>query len=117
MLPDCICQNHEKQTFRPQVMRQNFLTVIKQKNHDLTVILTSILMIFYKYTCWPYTNTMNEFDHQFKIFTQVDTTKSYVIVDESINKFQVLVNLSFWWETHCMKLVSTIQLYKPSDIK
>ena len=31
-------------------------------------------------------NTMNEFDLQFKIFTQVDTTKSYVILNESINK-------------------------------
>ena len=29
---------------------------------------------------------MNEFDRQFKIFTQVDTTKFYVILDESINK-------------------------------
>ena len=31
-------------------------------------------------------NTMNEFDLQFKIFTIVDTTKSYVILNESINK-------------------------------
>ena len=29
---------------------------------------------------------MNEFDSQFKIFTLVDTTKSYVILDENINK-------------------------------
>ena len=29
---------------------------------------------------------MNEFDLQFKIFTQVDTRKSYVILNESINK-------------------------------
>ena len=29
---------------------------------------------------------MNEFDLQFKIFTQVNTTKSYVILNESINK-------------------------------
>ena len=29
---------------------------------------------------------MNEFDLQFKIFTQVDTTKSYVVLNESINK-------------------------------
>ena len=29
---------------------------------------------------------MNEFNLQFKIFTQVDTTKSYVILNESINK-------------------------------
>ena len=29
---------------------------------------------------------MNEFDLQFKIFTLVDTTKSYVILNESINK-------------------------------
>ena len=32
-------------------------------------------------------NTMNEFDLQFKIFTPVDTTKSYVILNESMNKF------------------------------
>ena len=30
---------------------------------------------------------MNEFDLQFKIFTLVDTTKSYVILNESMNKF------------------------------
>ena len=29
---------------------------------------------------------MNEFDLQFKIFIQVDTTKSYVILNEIINK-------------------------------
>ena len=29
---------------------------------------------------------MNEFDLQFKIFTVVDTTKSYVILNESKNK-------------------------------
>ena len=29
---------------------------------------------------------MNEFDLQFKIFTLVYTTKSYVILDESMNK-------------------------------
>ena len=29
---------------------------------------------------------MNEFDLQFKIFTLVDTTKSYVILNESMNK-------------------------------
>ena len=29
---------------------------------------------------------MNEFDLQFKIFILVDTTKSYVILNESINK-------------------------------
>ena len=29
---------------------------------------------------------MNEFDLQFKIFTQVDTTKSYVILNKSMNK-------------------------------
>ena len=56
------------------------------KIHDLTVILTPILMIFYSYTPLPYMNTMNEFDLQFKIFTQVDTTKSYVILNERINK-------------------------------
>ena len=31
-------------------------------------------------------NTMIEFDLQFKIFTLVDTTKSYVILNESMNK-------------------------------
>ena len=39
---------------------------------------------------------MKEFDLQFKIFTQVDTTKSFVILNEIINKLQVLVNLSFY---------------------
>ena len=29
---------------------------------------------------------MNEFDFQFKIFTLTDTTKSYIILDESMNK-------------------------------
>ena len=29
---------------------------------------------------------MNEFDLQFKIFTLMDTTKSYVILNESMNK-------------------------------
>ena len=29
---------------------------------------------------------MNEFDLQFKIFTLVDTTKSYFILNESMNK-------------------------------
>ena len=29
---------------------------------------------------------MNKFDLQFKIFTLVDTTKSYVILNESMNK-------------------------------
>ena len=29
---------------------------------------------------------MNEFDLQFKIFTLVDTTKSYVILNENMNK-------------------------------
>ena len=31
-------------------------------------------------------NTINELDLQFKIFTLVDTTKSYVILNESMNK-------------------------------
>ena len=31
-------------------------------------------------------NRMNEIDLQFKIFTLVDTTKSYVILNESMNK-------------------------------
>ena len=31
-------------------------------------------------------NIMNEFDLQFKIFALVDTTKSYVILNESMNK-------------------------------
>ena len=31
-------------------------------------------------------NTMNEFDLQYKIFTLVDSTKSYVILNEGINK-------------------------------
>ena len=32
---------------------------------------------------------MNEFDFQFKIFIVVDTTKSYVILNESMNKLSV----------------------------
>ena len=44
---------------------------------------------------------MNEFDLQFKIFTPVDTTKSYVILNESINKlcfseFIRLIGYSFY---------------------
>ena len=31
-------------------------------------------------------NIMNEFDLQFKIFTLTDTTKSYIILNESMNK-------------------------------
>ena len=34
-------------------------------------------------------NTTNELDLQFKMFTLVDTTKSYVILNESINKLRV----------------------------
>ena len=45
-----------------------------------------MLMIFYSYTPSPYMNTTNSFDRQFKIFTQLDTTKSYVILNESMNK-------------------------------
>ena len=47
-------------------------------------------------------NTMNEFDLQFKIFTLVDTTKSYVILNESMNKLLsisesiVLMGYSFY---------------------
>ena len=33
---------------------------------------------------------MTEFDLQFKIFTLVDTTKSYVIFNESINKLLIV---------------------------
>ena len=45
---------------------------------------------------------MNEFDRQFKIFTQVDTTKSYVILNKSMNKLLsisesiVLMGYSFY---------------------
>ena len=45
---------------------------------------------------------MNEFDLQFKIFTLVDTTKSYVILNENINKLLsisesiVLMGYSFY---------------------
>ena len=56
---------------------------------------TRILIIFYSYTPRSSMNTMKEFDLQFKILTIVDTTKSYVILNESINKLYVLVNLSF----------------------
>ena len=45
---------------------------------------------------------MNEFDLQIKIFTQVDTTKSYVILNKSMNKLLsisesiVLMGYSFY---------------------
>ena len=42
---------------------------------------------------------MNEFDLQFKIYIQVDTTKSYVILNESINKLSesiVLMGYEFF---------------------
>ena len=32
-------------------------------------------------------NTMNEFDLQFEIFKLVDTAKSYVILNESMNNW------------------------------
>ena len=35
-------------------------------------------------------NTMTEFDLQFKTFALVDTTKSYVIFNESINKLLIV---------------------------
>ena len=38
---------------------------------------------------------MNKFDLQFKIFTLVDTTKSYVILNESINKLSVSESIVF----------------------
>ena len=47
-------------------------------------------------------NTINEFNLQFKIFTLVDTTKSCVIVNESMNKLLsvsesiVLMGYSFY---------------------
>ena len=47
-------------------------------------------------------NIMNEFDLQFKIFVLVDTTKSYVILNESMNKllsvseFIVLIEYAFY---------------------
>ena len=35
-------------------------------------------------------NTMTEFDLQFKTFALVDTTKSYVIFNENINKLLIV---------------------------
>ena len=71
------------------------------KNHNLTVILTPILMIFYSYTPWPYTNTLNQLDLQFKIFTLVDTTKSYVILNItnkllSVSESIILMGYAFY---------------------
>ena len=44
---------------------------------------------------------MNEFDRQFIIFTQVDTTKSYVILNESTNKHtsgSLSLSIEFHWQ-------------------
>ena len=40
-------------------------------------------------------NTMNEFSLQFKLFTLVGTTKSYVILNESINKLSSVSEFIF----------------------
>ena len=59
-------------------------------------------------------NTMIEFDLQFKIFTLVDTTKSYVILDESMNKLlSVSESIVLMGYAHSTKLISTIQ---PSNL-
>ena len=58
-------------------------------------------------------NTMNEFDLQFKIFTQVDTTKSYVILNESINRVLCVCEYIVLMGYESMKLISTIQ---PSNL-
>ena len=55
-------------------------------------------------------NTIIEFDLQFKIFTLVDTTKSYVILNESMNKLlSVSESIVLMRYAHSTKLVSTIQ--------
>ena len=87
----CICfeitsaKNHKKQTFRDQVTGQNFSTVINEKS-QFNGYFNSDFDDFLHYTPWPYMNKMNEFDLQFKIFTLMDTTKSYIILKVSINK-------------------------------
>ena len=74
----------KKQTFRDQVKGQNFLTIINEKSQFNGYFNSDFDDFFYSYTPWPYMNTRNEFDLQFKIFTLLDTTKSYVmVIDEN----------------------------------
>ena len=60
---------------------------------------------------------MNEFDLQFKIFTLVDTTKSYVILNESMNKLLsisesiVLVGYSFYKTSFNDPTVKHVYIY------
>ena len=95
MLRDRSSKKSQKTNIQLSSKETKLFDGYKTKNHDLTVILTRILIIFYSYTPRSYMNTTKEFDLQFKILTIVDTTKSYVILNESINKLYVLVNLSF----------------------
>ena len=60
---------------------------------------------------------MTEFDLQFKIFTLVDTTKSYVIFNESINKlfivgeYMVLMAYAFYESRFSNPVVKLVCLY------
>ena len=69
---------------------------------------------------------MNEFDLQFKIFTVVDTTKSYVILNKSMNKLLsvsesiVLMGYTFY-ETSFNDptvnfYISTLELYHDCNL-
>ena len=76
-----------KNKFRDQVTGQNFLTVINEKSRFNGYFNSDFDDFFYSYTPWAYMNTRNRFNRQFQIFTQVDTTKCYVKLNDSINKF------------------------------
>ena len=60
---------------------------------------------------------MNEFDLQFKIFTLVDTTKSYVILNESMNKLSsvsesiVLMGYAFYETSFNNPTVKLVCIY------
>ena len=103
-----------KKTFRDEVTGQNFSTVINEKSW-FNGYLNSDFDIFYSYIPWPYMNTMIEFDLQFKIFTLVDTTKSYVILNESINKSVsesiILIRYAFYETNFNDSTIKLICLY------
>ena len=62
-------------------------------------------------------NTMNEFDFQFKIFTLVDTTKSYVILNENMNKLLsvsesiVLMGYAFYETSFNDQTIKHVSIY------
>ena len=56
------------------------------KNYDLTVTLALILMIFVQLHSLSLEEYNEQTNHQFKIFTLLDTAKSYVLLNESIEE-------------------------------